>query len=342
METPHIACSYHPTTIVLVDDSETFVKSLGMLLLRDDIVYKGFIFPQHALTYIEEQSRQEQLVEKALMENKGSESYGLKATEHETKVDINMLHQEIYNPQRFAQSLVVIVDYGMPSMNGLEFCRCLKNNTIKKVMLTGEADQSLAINAFNDGLVDKFIFKGSNDFSQSLPALIQNLQKNAFIQQSLPLLRSLQTQPNTCFSDLNFIQGFEAVCAQHSIVEYYLIESTGSFLLLTMQGEPKWFIVVGEADLHDYYNVAEDKGASADVLNALREGTKIPYFPTVDAYMSANGENWARSVYPAQKIQGQHQAFYYALLDDLPTFAIERDRIVSYETYLEEIWKEQR
>ena len=41
----------------------------------------------------------------------------------------------------------VIVDYDMPSQNGIDFCRQLSDLPIKKVMLTGRADYKLAVDS---------------------------------------------------------------------------------------------------------------------------------------------------------------------------------------------------
>ena len=70
----------------------------------------------------------------------------------------------IYNKERFGETSVVVVDFAMPQMNGEEFCRKLgqlKGNSVKIIMLTGEADEEMAVRLFNAGVIDKFLRKGN-------------------------------------------------------------------------------------------------------------------------------------------------------------------------------------
>ena len=63
------------------------------------------------------------------------------------------IHKVIYDSKRFAMKTVVVVDYSMPNMNGLEVCKALEDLPLKFIMLTGKAEPETAIEAFNDGLI---------------------------------------------------------------------------------------------------------------------------------------------------------------------------------------------
>ncbi len=75
-------------------------------------------------------------------------------------LDIPAIHREIYNSKRFLENTVLVIDYAMPVMHGMEVCKELSHLPIKKLMLTGEADDKLAVQAFNQKLINKFIRKG--------------------------------------------------------------------------------------------------------------------------------------------------------------------------------------
>jgi CheY-like chemotaxis protein len=66
--------------------------------------------------------------------------------------NINMVHM-IYEPSRFNNIAVLVVDYSMPTINGIEFCKQLGDKHVYKILLTAEADSDIAINAFNDGII---------------------------------------------------------------------------------------------------------------------------------------------------------------------------------------------
>ena len=56
----------------------------------------------------------------------------------------------------------------MPDINGIEFCQNLKDKKVFKIMLTAEADSNIAIKAFNDGLINKFILKTTEHLHQGV------------------------------------------------------------------------------------------------------------------------------------------------------------------------------
>ncbi|MFK7914231.1 MAG: response regulator [Pseudomonadales bacterium] len=58
---------------------------------------------------------------------------------------------------------VVVCDYLMPRMDGLEFFSRIKGLGVSRILLTGAADEKLAVDAFNEGLIDYFVLKSDVD-----------------------------------------------------------------------------------------------------------------------------------------------------------------------------------
>ena len=52
---------------------------------------------------------------------------------------------------------VAVMDVAMPELNGMEFCRRITDPSIRKIVLTGKADEHVAVKSFNEGLIDRFI-----------------------------------------------------------------------------------------------------------------------------------------------------------------------------------------
>lgn len=333
---PQITGYYYPTTTILLDDSERFITHLS-LELDSDLAYVSFSNPRKALQYIDQHSKPQALTERCLLPHQESESYGLKPTQHEIKVDLSELFQEIYNPGRFNEPSIVVVDYSMPMMTGREFCTRLKNLPIKKILLTGQADTDLGINLFNEGLIDKFIRKDSENFGSMVNASIIELQKRYFEEQSQTVIENLITQPNSCLNDPAFVKLFYEICEKHHIVEYYLIQSSGSFLLLTFEGQALWLIVTTSSELKEICHMAEDYSASPAILKLLQNGQRIPYFPSNNEYLDAQGIKWEPYLHSAEKLQGL-ETYYYALVSTPPLFPIDENKILSYKKYLRDIW----
>ena len=90
------------------------------------------------------------------------------------------LHEEIYNKDRFNDVSVIIVDYYMDEMNGIEVCETLSKHPAKKILLTGGADkENIAIDAFNKGIIHRFINKTDPDFPSQIRQAIY-MQRGIF------------------------------------------------------------------------------------------------------------------------------------------------------------------
>ncbi len=88
------------------------------------------------------------------------------------------------NGPRNPKVSVVVVDYAMPEMDGLEFCRRVSkvNPYIRKVMLTGKADEKLAVEAFNKGDIHYFLRKDSPDLAREINRALDKAQRDYLLE----------------------------------------------------------------------------------------------------------------------------------------------------------------
>ena len=70
---------------------------------------------------------------------------------------------------------VLLVDFAMPAMTGLEVLANLPDWMGCRVMLTGQADEHLAVNAFNSGYIDQFVPKQSPDVGMQISNVVQRM-----------------------------------------------------------------------------------------------------------------------------------------------------------------------
>ena len=131
----------------------------------------------------------------------------------------------IYDKKRFDNVAVLVVDYEMPDINGIEFCQKLKKRKIFKIMLTAEADKDTAIKAFNNGLIDKFILKTSEDLYSEITFAVQELTQRYFKELSP---NGHSSSINALFNNESYLQLFAKVVSQVQPVEYYLVDNSGS------------------------------------------------------------------------------------------------------------------
>jgi len=121
MTTQGIPTCYHPTTVLFVDDNKDFLLNFS-LHFDDDLPYKIFVSPKEALNFANQQPLKHPLHERCFSEYPDAIG-GSPNTSYTMHLDIASIHKEIYNPNRFKHITVCVVDYAMPEMNGIEFCK---------------------------------------------------------------------------------------------------------------------------------------------------------------------------------------------------------------------------
>ena len=118
--------------------------------------------------------------------------------ELEVDPDIDRVYRQIHDINRFLQPGVIVVDYSMPQMDGLEFCQALQDLPCKTILLTGTADESIAVQGFNHGLIDRYVKKHDSNMVERLDQEIEAMQQAYFATLSRTL-RELPTRHSFSF-----------------------------------------------------------------------------------------------------------------------------------------------
>lgn len=318
-----------PTTTVMVDDHETY---LGVVPLMLDPLQRirSFSSPRQALAALRGQESR--------AVPGGGWLYRWRehpASNHELMaLDIDAIARTMHDPARFAEVSVVVVDQAMPEMDGLDFCRQLDNPYLGKVLLTGRADDETAIEAFNSGLIDRFIRKNDPRAMEKLQQAILALQQRYFERAGQFVSEAMALGDVHFLRDPVFVPVLREVVARFPAVECYLHVNPTGLLLIDPDGEGRFLLIQTDDDLRTHYEIASDLGAPLDVLAALRDGTALPWFASRDGYYSdEDGAPPVRMV-PATTVRGEHW-YHYALIDDVAA-RFELDQIVSYRRWLHE------
>ncbi|HVY53697.1 MAG TPA: response regulator, partial [Gammaproteobacteria bacterium] len=248
------------------------------------------------------------------------------------RVQLSQLHQEIFNPHRFEETCILIVDYDMPSMNGLELARNIKSQLpIKIIMLTGEADQETAITAFNQKEIHQFLSKSATDYPAKLVKYIQQLQREYYLEVSKPILDCLSTETLHPLRSKALIGLFQTICSKYQIIEYYLAEESGSFLMLDTEGKETWLIIRTAADMETFYELASgEPDIPQQTLHALHDKTKLVFFPKHDEFVPPQ-EDWV--IHDAIRLD--ESDIYYCLLPGKDKYHLQPTSIVSYKMFLD-------
>lgn len=150
-----VPCLSHPVNVLFVDDSQGFLDSLAMelgdqgsMMVTTDTVEAKRTLEQGQENIINRISNQ--------LNDSELDTYNTQFID----IELNQIKDLIYEETRFNYVPILVVDYQMPQINGVDFCRQLQHiNPVYTVMLTAEADKDTAIQAFNKGVIDHFLMK---------------------------------------------------------------------------------------------------------------------------------------------------------------------------------------
>jgi len=331
MNNKQIPPFYFPTTVIFVDDSIDFLANLS-LKLNFNLAFQLYDSPEHALAMLNSENNRSTPIERLFSRYHHTDDLPL--THHVIDVNLDKIHREVYNEFRFEQVSVVVVDYEMPSINGLDFCRCINNPAIKKVLLTGKADEMVAIRAFNEGIIDRFIMKQDKDVISILNQSILELQREYFSQTERMLADALSIGKHSFLHDPLFEIYFRELCDKLKIVEFYLCSEPDGMLMLSEEGAVTLLLVPNEDELLSQYEIAYEQGAPQELLSALKSNQIVPYFWQTGGYYVPECREWRTFLYPATMFKGK-KCYYFAIVRDPVLY--KTDAVYSYREFLNDL-----
>lgn len=326
-----LLCCYFPSQVIFIDDDIRILKSVRAVVDDQLANYEFFDDAHTALDYIHRSGE--------------GKSFLFQTAQGLQDDPISEIYKEIYNPQRYQEISSVIVDYDMPGINGLEFCEKIKNPFVRKILYTGVADEQLAINAFNSGIIDGYIRKHDQNIETTLNTLIKINQLKYFTSITEMYVGSffkilLKDDPKaTAFYDPTFITYFNAFIKKNDICEYYLNEAVGGFVCLNALGAPSILFTFSEEtfeqnQLHIQEVLEGDSGlkkkVSPKLLKELQENQTTICFPLTGKELHPEPTEWKKYAYPIEKIMG-NQTYYVAYANNIDY--LNPAEIYSFEQY---------
>lgn len=248
-----IPTCYFPSTVLFIDDNRDFLLNF-VLQLDEGLAYRVFDSPFNAIDCIQKKYNDENLLSQRCLKRFSAMKPEFLNSQY-SPFNLSSLQNEIYNARRFDDIAVIVVDYAMPNINGLDFCCRIDNTTIKKILLIDEADETLAISALKQGLIDRYFHKNDPDAGDLITQAIEALEWQYFQEMSDKTTRLLAIEPPPILRDKEFGIFFREFCREKGIVEFYLADNSGSFLLLDEDAKASLFVIKNENDAYHYYNL---------------------------------------------------------------------------------------
>lgn len=298
---------YYPTTVFFVDDDKIFSSVLKKQMISF-FQCETHDSPKQASEIL--LNRHSNILDEMAFHSESHESDNLAPHISTLGFKWQVLQEKLENPNRMNDVSVVVVDYMMPELNGVDFCRILKKSPIKKIMLTGNADHAMAVRAFNEGLIDGFIVKDSENLVIQLSTMIKNLQYEFFLSQVDRNLGGIREIENV-ITDSNMISFYETMVTKFNAVEYCLLDKFGSLLLVNQLGQENIIAISHRKQLKTFAEIAEDQGESM-IASELAEGNKLIYFKhQTDTLLPAS--SWKFLMHQAYPLP-QKENTYYAII----------------------------
>lgn len=178
-------------------------------------------------------------------------------------------------PQRYALANVLVVDYSMPAMTGLDVLKALPQWPAQRVLLTGQADESLAVKAFNQRLINQFVPKQHPQIGQYLAQVVRELNASPLPVHDSIWRNALKKEQHAVLQ-IDTVQHALAALVQERVwVEYCVLAEPFGILGLNAQAAPQWLQLEPTHDLADAAELAESAGHSSQEAHKIRLGTHL-------------------------------------------------------------------
>ena len=176
---------------------------------------------------------------------------------------------------RFARSLVCVVDYSMPSMSGLRVLSELTLWSGSRILLTGRADEQLAVSAFNRGLIEQFIPKQSPDIRLRLTSAIQSLLHKPDPRYEQVWRVTLSREQSALLDHPMMSAALEKLSLAQGWVEHVVLGAPFGVLALDRKGQAVWLQLEPSDRLAELAEMAASQGWDATSVQEVAEGKKI-------------------------------------------------------------------
>lgn len=294
---------YWPIKVLFVDDDPEILKlysikyqaNYNMSLISNSL---------EAFRVLKEQKEIELgIVEHALDQTE------IKLTDNENeflvkKLNLTNILEIVKNKSKYNQIGIVVADYEMPGMTGIDMFKKLESKFFKKMILTSKYSLSSAVESFNNKTIDNYIAKGTENTFSELTFFLQSNQLEYFKELTNNTLGDSEFSQLPFLKNNNFIIFFNKMITKHKIREYYLIDKNGSFILIDDTDQHFIFIRHTNESLTEFSKSCEFyglKNKNSKLFNLIQHKALIPFFGINTDPSTINFSEWDRYFYEANK-----------------------------------------
>lgn len=179
------------------------------------------------------------------------------------------------NTARYRLAKTCVIDFAMPGTDGLKVLNTLLDWPGSRILLTGQADEQIAIQAFNGGLIDQFIAKQMPDIAGRLVTALTKLTHAAHPRLNTMWRAVLQPTQLSLLQVPSVLRDLQAY-AQKNWIEYVVLGEPFGMLGLTTHGRCEWLQLEPTTGLEDLKDLASSAGVSLELMRDIGKGSRLP------------------------------------------------------------------
>ncbi len=176
--------------------------------------------------------------------------------------------------ERFSLTQVCVVDFSMPAMDGLQVLSELVDWPGARVMLTGQADERVAVHAFNRRLIDHYIPKQSPNIALHLIETLDTLARRACERHEAILATTLRPEQHALLRAPGVPQAL-ADFVRRRWVEHVVIGEPFGVLGMDGTGQVGWLQFETREGLAALAELAELEDLPSPVAEDVRRGHRL-------------------------------------------------------------------
>lgn len=324
--------AYFPTKVVFLEDSHLYLNTVTRKLDQSKREFKCFTEVGDAIDYLNDTYKPDYYLNRYVssLEEPCYENRAINLAVYD-------IHNEIYNNTRFKQISTLVIDYDMPYMNGVEVCKIIKDPYIQKILLTNTADESVAIRAFNDGIIDHYIRKNDPEVLEKLEEALNKAQEKYFklISNNIAKLITTSDWRPSALQDPAYQQLLKDIIKKYNIVEYYITETAGSYLFMDASGRSYGLFIADDEAMDALAREAFYPGSdtSIRIVDAFKKREKILCYHDKDSITLPHVDLWDAYLYPTNILEGK-TTYYWAVAAN--TIDLHISKLLPYNAYRKE------
>lgn len=254
MNHPGLALIRRPGAVVVLDDDLSYLEMLATVLPKTWDV-RLYQHPSHCIEAV--------LGNLALWEAdlQAQQRMLERASEGDRLIPL-LLDYWSHDLDRYQLIQACVLDYSMPGMDGVATLKAMDPWQGGRIMLTGQADEHLAVSAFNQGLISQFIPKQSPNILNRLITSIQQVLNSPSAPLTQQWRKSLTSEQYRVLRQPGVSADLSAL--SHQLwVEHVILGSPFGMLGMSASGKASWLQLETMETLRDLSELAATLGISA-------------------------------------------------------------------------------